>query len=145
MTEIVLFPVSSAKSLLEDAELCQKIEWRIDVDPPSDVVAYVEELLRILKQAAGVVEHEIADAPGGSEFPSLARLARVKELLVLLKGNDVIVYADGYFRHDAETAGEEGPYQVAKRLAVVFAAPEVESVHATADYGRVTPAGPCLF
>ncbi len=108
-------------------------------------MAYVEELLRILKQAAGVVEHEIADAPGGSEFPCLARLARVKELLVLLKGNDVIVYADGYFRHDAETVGEDGPYQIAKRLAVVFAAPEVESVHATADYGRVTPGGPACF
>lgn len=117
------YATMDAKQLLNDARHSHDMKVGVDVELNEETATYVEELVRLLS-ALTWSERDWAttSAPGDD----IAIQRRVRNLLVLLKGNDVWVYQAQHLRRLPERFTEapvDEPHDVQFRLALAFAPP----------------------
>ncbi len=151
-SEVLINRIESAKELYELARHTHVIVSQFMIEMDVEVSGYVKEVLAILKRVSDG-EHDLGDGFrrdrfDDGDFPELGRMKRLKEMLILLKGNDVLVYADCNERMypDGETPWLPGlPYET--QLIIAFSSPGEDDhyVTVTVDNGRSVPAGLSLF
>ena len=133
-----------AQELVRLAEAAQEIVPHFMVDADSERFALIEELLLMLKanstrkwSGAGPL---VPDSYDEMPFPEAGRFKRLAELLVLLKGNDILVCADTHSRYVPEGEAPrvaDVPWYF--QLLVAFIPPDEHGDHVAEvpiDHGR---------
>ncbi len=111
--------VTDAVDLLKMAVPPYKVIVTIATPLNSETLAYAEELVSILEETVLV--------PPSSPSAQLEQLRRVRELMIQLKGNDVLVYADTNWKHLPERWVEPAvrdPFVVEAQIILAFGAPQ---------------------
>ena len=143
-SEVVLRRVDGVKELQEIAGMAEVIVSHFMAEMDIEVNGYVEEMLVLLKRMSIFDDGREPDRFDGLDFPELGRLRRLRELLILLKGNDVLVHVDINYRSYLE--GEERPIPdlpFQSQLIIACAPPgDGDCVSVTVDHSRSVPARP---
>lgn len=128
-----------AGKLIYECNSCEEIDWLINVPLNVETEEYAQELIRILSTLSRSVR-SILDKIEADEEIDLRR--RVRQLLVLLKGNDILVYVETYFR-DLPRSGMPGSQSSAlpfENRTLVALAPAGEygetTIRVSVNYGR---------
>lgn len=110
-------------TLLREARSSQDMKVHIDTKLTDETTAYVEELTRILSALTWAERDALEDMPATEE---VALRRRIRQLLVLLKGNDVWVYPTQHIRRLPErytVAPKDEKATIEMRLTVAFGPP----------------------
>lgn len=151
-SEVLINRIESARELYELARTAYVVISQFMIEMDVEVSGYVQEVLAILKRVSDG-ERDLGDGFrhdrfDDRDFPELDRMKRLKEMLILLKGNDVLVYADTNDRRypDGETPWLPG-LSFETQLIIAFSPPgeDDDYVTVTVDNGRSIPAGLSLF
>ncbi len=121
---------SDEGALFKDASNSHDMKVHIDTKLTDETAAYVEELTTILSSLTWN-ERDLLKDVSATEEVALRR--RIRQLLVLLKGNDVWVYPTHHFRRlpERHTLAPEGEKPtIEARLTVAFGPP--------GDYGELS-------
>ena len=116
--------------LFKEASHSHDVVCSIGIPLSDEMAGYVEELLEILRSLSWEVRDCRFDIPATEE---IAIRRRIKILLVLLKGNDVLVYETSFFRRlpERDEPLPEGEYpDLRSRLVVALGPP--------GEYGEVS-------
>lgn len=125
--------------LVHDASFSHDLTVQFDVQLNEETGEYVEELIRLLTPLTWSKRKWLAQAAPADE---IAIRRRVRQLLVLLKGNDVWVYYTQHLRHLPERFDlppEGAPSETKYRVAIAFGPPGEygeESMKVDVDNGQ---------
>ena len=125
--------------LCDDAKYSHDLTVQIDVQFTDETGEYAEELVRLLTPLTWSQRDWLAKPTPADE---IALRRRIRQLLVLLKGNDVWVYYTQHMRHLPERfdlPSAEEPQDTKYRIAIVFGPPGEhgeESVNVNVDNGQ---------
>lgn len=125
--------------LIHDAQNSEDITIQIDVKLTDETSEYAEELVRLLDTLTWSKRDWLAKPTAADE---IALRRRVRQLLVLLKGNDIWVYYTQHTRHlpeRFELPKEDEPREMKFRVAIVFGPPGEygeESIDVRVDNGQ---------
>ena len=111
--------VTDEADLLKMASSNHNVVMHITTKLNTETQTYVKELVSILETVN-------ISTPSLAPTAELELLRRIRELIVLLKGNDVVVYADGHLKRLPERWEEPetpDPYIVEAQLILVFGPP----------------------
>lgn len=135
----IAYATMDAKKLVQDARQSQDITVAIEVSLDAETGAYVEEFTRLITPLTWSERDWLATE---SPADNIATQRRVRELLVLLKGNDVWLYQSHHLRRLPERFTEappEEPCEFRYRLALAFGPPGEygeESIYIEIDNGQ---------
>lgn len=127
------------RRLYEAARSSHDLAGVIDVTLTEETSAYAEELLRLLRGLTWS-ERDILDEISVEQEVALRR--RLRQLLVLLKGNDVWVYEASYFRRLPERSSlpaMDEAFTFQSRVSIVLGPPGEygeTTVRVPVDYGQ---------
>lgn len=116
--------------LLHDAQHSHDLKAQIDVALNGETSGYAEELTRLLTDLTWSKRDWTVELTPADE---IALRRRLRQLLVLLKGNDVWVYYTRHMRRLPErftVAPPEEPHEIKDRLVIAFGPP--------GEYGEVS-------
>lgn len=116
--------------LLHDAQHSHDLKAQIDVALNEETSGYAEELTRLLTELTWSKRDWTVELTPADE---IALRRRLRQLLVLLKGNDVWVYYTRHMRRLPErftVAPPEEPHEIKDRLVIAFGPP--------GEYGEVS-------
>lgn len=125
--------------LIHDAQHSEDLTIQIEVKLTDETSEYAEELIRLLTPLTWSKRDWLAKPTPADEI-ALGR--RVRQLLVLLKGNDVWLYYTQHTRHLPERFDlpkEDEPREMKFRVAIVFGPPGEygeESIDVRVDNGQ---------
>lgn len=125
--------------LVQDARYSHDLTVKIDVSLNDETGAYVEELIRLLEPLTWSKRDWLAQ-PSPADDIALGR--RVRQLLVLLKGNDIWVYYTYHMRHLPERFDlppDDAPSETKFRVAIALGPPGEygeESIYIDVDNGQ---------
>lgn len=125
--------------LLHDAKHSEDLTIQIDVTFSDEISEYAEELVRLLTSVTWSKRDWLVEPTPADE---IALRRRLRQLLVLLKGNDVWLYYTHHTRHlpeRFELPSEDEPREMKFRLAMVFGPPGEygeESIDVKVDNGQ---------
>jgi len=125
--------------LIHDAQHSEDLTVQIDVQFTEETSEYAEELIRLLTPLTWSKRDWLAKPTPADE---IALRRRVRQLLVLLKGNDVWLYYTHHIRHlpeRFELPSEDEPSEMEFRVAMVFGPPGEygeESMKVAVDNGQ---------
>ena len=133
-----------AQELVRLAEAAQEIVPHIMVDADPERFALIEELLLMLNRIStrkwSGAGPRVPDSYDEMPFPEAGRFKRLAELLVLLKGNDILVCADTHIRYVPEgDVPRVGDCPCYFQLLVAFILPDEHGDHMAEvpiDHGR---------
>ena len=136
---IYLQVVKGAAELYEQASGVHEVVPKFLVELNAETSEYVEELLSILCPLTFDDRDRDQSANGGTK--EITDRRRLRELVVLLKGNDVWVYADTHDKYLPESFEEKpnGQRQIRAQLVIAFGPPGEygeESVEVDFDHGQ---------
>jgi transcriptional regulator with XRE-family HTH domain len=125
--------------LIRDVQHSEDITIQIDVKLTDETSEYAEELVRLLDPLTWSKRDWLTEPTAADE---IALRRRVRQLLVLLKGNDIWVYYTQHSRHlpeRFELPKENEPREMKFRVAIVFGPPSEygeETIDVRVDNGQ---------
>ncbi len=131
--------VKGAAELYEQASGVHEVVPKFLVELNAETSQYVEEMVSILNFLTFHGRSRNRPADGGSE--DIKHRRRLRELVVMLKGNDVWVYADTHMKCLPESFEPDpnGQRQIHNQLIIAFGPPGEygeESVEVDVDHGQ---------